>query len=217
MKNILIKATILITVLMFTACGTKVPFKKEEPLQGAALVYVYVPISVGSGEDMSGSSYKIRVNNKRIEGRIIDGEYKSFNLKPNSTTISTTRNDIQEQALKIDFKAGETYYLKVVNNSESATFELVQVDSTLGLKEIAKTGLAGSRAIEVDNILTELVEEDPQEEAQIVSKPVAKKVQSIPATTSSKMDEVKKAYQLKVDGILTEDEFTKLKAEILAK
>ena len=222
MKNILLKSTILIIALLFSACGAKVGFKKDEPLDGAALVYVYVPTLISSGDSSSTDSYKIRINNKRVDSKIFEGEYKVFNLKPDTISMSVTKGGIEERTLKIDFKAGQIYYLRVVNDLENNLFSFTQVDSTEALKELSKTGLSGSKAIELDNIITEFMEKEPKQEevVQVVAKPVVpvvKQIKSEPVTTSSKMDELKKAHQLKVDGILTEDEFKKLKAEILAK
>ncbi|QOY54470.1 hypothetical protein HUE87_11420 [Candidatus Sulfurimonas marisnigri] len=223
MKNLLLKSTILLILLVFTACSSKVAFAKQEPLQGASLVYVYVPQFVSTGENGNMGSYKIRINNKRVESKIFEGEYQVFNLKPEKISISVTKDGIEERKLQMDFKEGESYYLRVINDVQNNNFSFVQAEKGVALKEIAKTGLSGSRAIELDNIITELVTPDEKQEstpivsAPLAPKPAVQKVQIETLTTSSKMDEVKKAYQLKVDGILSEDEFTKLKAEILAK
>lgn len=201
MKKLLLKALLPILLLTFTACGSKVPFVKEDALQDASLVYIYAPISVGSTDDMSDLTYKVRINNKRVEGKLKDGEYMRFALKPNKTTLSVTRHGVEEQVITLDLKGAEIYYLKADADLESDTFNFEIMDDITGLKEIARTNLAGETAVEEKDVLTELIEE--------------KKEQT--NTSLSKTEEIEKAYSLKEKGILTDDEFKKLKAEILAK
>ena len=76
-----------------------------------------------------------------------------------------------------------------------------------------KTGLAGSSVESEDNIINVFTDE-PKEEAIIVA-PIT---QSAPTVSkASKMDEIQKAFDMKEKGILSDEEFNTLKAEILAR
>ncbi len=191
-----------LALLLITACGKRVPFAAQEPLQNAALVYLYVSQDVGSDEEALDSYYKVRINNKKVDGKVRSGEYMVFNLKPNATTISVTRGAIIEQALKLQLQAGETYYLKVRGNLENDAFKFIEVSNSVGLNEIAKTGLAGSMAVEEDSIITEFVGSNEEKDAES-------------SHQLSKTDEIEKAYKLKERGIISDEEFQALKTNIL--
>jgi hypothetical protein len=48
LKKIVTVIGLLVVSLLFTGCGNKVSFKAQEPLENAALVYVYVTQNVGT-------------------------------------------------------------------------------------------------------------------------------------------------------------------------
>ena len=221
---------LLLTLSLFiTACGNKVPFKVQEPLENAALVYVYVAQNVGTEESSGGSDYSIRINNKRYLERIKGGEFISFNLKPQPMTISATRAQIEEKVLNLDLKSGQIYYLKVSDNLEGGKFGFEMVSNAQGSKEIAKTGLAGSSVESPENIITEFVtgsKAAKEEDMMVQQKPVSVQVTSQPVVyaqpivksqPSAKIDDIQKAYKLKEQGILSDSEFQTLKTEILSK
>lgn len=81
-----------ITLLLITACGNRTPFKQQEPLENAALVYVYASVQVMTDESSSDPEYSIRINNKPYMQRVKEGEYIVLNLKPQAMTISATKN-----------------------------------------------------------------------------------------------------------------------------
>ena len=201
MKNITL-FLLTIVLLLVTACSSRVPFAPKEPLKDTSLVYLYVSSDESSGEEMSDPYYSIRINNKLVEDKIRSGEYIAFNLKPNITSISIIRGAIEEKTVQLELKSSQTYYLKARVNLYNDAFDLVEVNKTIGSKEIVKTGLAGSTAVEEDNILTELISSDKD-----------KKEES--SQTFSKTDEIKKAFKMKEEGIITEQEYKTLKAEIL--
>ena len=231
-----LKIAILALVLLFmVACGSKIPFKKQQPLENAALVYIYVPDAVTAAEDTQTYTYTIRINNKKYKDRITEGEYLSLNLKPITMDISATRGEVEEHKINIHLEAGKTYYFKIQKQHDlSFTFE--RVENSIALGEIAKTGLAGSMVDDASNIITEFVnpKEDKKEDvlvkqAQTTESPKAQSVTPpppvvTPTTTSStkriiasKLDEIKKAYEMKKEGIISDDEFKTIKSEILAK
>lgn len=201
------------TLLLLTACGNKIPFKKQEPLENAALVYIYVLQNVGLQESQGGSDYSIRINNKRYLERIRGGEFISFNLKAQPMTISVTRAQIEEKVLKMDFKAGQIYYLKVSDNLDDGKFDFEIVNNTQALNEITKTGLAGSSVESAENIITEFV--NPKETESFEVK--ATSAPTVAPVAVSKTEEIMRAHALKEKGIISDEEFKILKANILEK
>ena len=79
-----------------------------------------------------------------------------------------------------------------------------------------KTGLAGSSVENEDNIINIFTDDEPKKEESAVVAPAASQTEAV-VQTSSKMDEVQKAYDMKEKGMLSEEEFNRLKAEILAR
>ncbi len=112
--------------------------------------------------------------------------------------MGMTRQVVNYHIRQKHLKASKTYYLKIEDNLENNGFNFIEVDENQGLREISKTGLSGSVAIEENSIVTEIVEKKEN-------------------SKFSKIDEIKKAHKLKEQGILTLEEFEKLKKEILTK
>lgn len=238
MKNILKALGFIVISLVFTACGTKEPFKAKKPLKESALVYIYVVNGSIMDDSASHSDYNIRINNKRYLERIESGEYMVFNLKPNPTLMSAVKGQIVEEHIKLNLKAGDVNYLRITDNIDSGEFGFEQVSPNEARKEISKTGLAGSSVDDPKNIITELIGMDEKDssivkaksdavptmtEAEIdaiIEKKLADKgvSSSVPAyTESSKLEKIKEAFEMKKQGILTDNEFKSLKADILAK
>jgi hypothetical protein len=230
-------------LLLITACGSRVPFKKQQPLENSALVYVYVPENVTADEDTDVYEYSIRINNKRHMERITEGEYMVFNLKPLTIDISATRAQIEEHKETIKLKAGHIYYFKI-QKQDDATFTFERVEQSIASKEIAKTGLAGSSVESEENIITEFISPKEDKKEDVMVKPtqptqpapaqttaatplVAPTTTPAPTTTTtqayskrataSKLDEIKEAYKMKKDGLISDEEFQTIKSEILAK
>lgn len=199
-----LKLILLTAVLMLVVgCADKKPFAKQEPLENAGLVYLYV---VPDGEFESNPNYKVLINGKRVEGRVKKGEYTVFNLKPTSNLkISVVKQEIQEKSVTLNITSGHINYIRVKG---SATDGLVvkHVPNSVGSKEIVKMGLAGSV---IDESVNEAIEE------LIPEKKPAPAVQAAPS--ASKVEQIEKAHALKEKGILSEEEYKKLKAEILSK
>jgi hypothetical protein len=218
-----------ITLLLITACGNKTPFKEQEPLENAALVYIYAPVQILSDENSNAPEYSIRINNKPYMQRVREGEYIVLNLKPQAMTISATRKQVEEKVLDMDLKTGQIYYLKMLT-LDGGTFDFVQVKNSIASKEIASTGLAGSSEESQENIITEFVNPKETETMQVkaastpVVAPVVVPQASTPRATTpqapasmSKTDEIMKAYEMKEKGILNDEEFKTLKTNILNK
>jgi hypothetical protein len=228
MMKILKILTLTLIMLLITACGSRVPFKKQQPLENSALVYVYVPEGVTASEDTNVYTYSIRINNKRYLERITEGEYHAFNLKPINIDLSATRAQVEEHKLTVKLQAGHIYYFKI-QKQDDATFTFERVEQSIALSEIAKTGLAGSTLEDENNNITEFVNfnKDKKESKKVAAKvPVATPATNSAPTktkayqkraTASKLDEIKEAYKMKKDGLISDEEFQTIKSEILAK
>jgi hypothetical protein len=207
-----IKTLFIVTLLLFiSGCADKVPFKAQEPLENASLVYIYMPNQSEAVESYSYQDYDIRINDKRVEQKIKSGEYVAFHLKPNPITLSVVRAQIEEQIVELNLKAGEVHYLRVRDNLENGRFAFEKVANEIGIKEIAKTGLAGSVMEDVDNVINDLIEVVGSEKEK------AQTLQAPSQVSVSKTDELEKAYKLKEQGIITEEEFKTLKTQIITK
>ncbi|MEA1891241.1 MAG: SHOCT domain-containing protein [Campylobacterota bacterium] len=212
MKNIQ-KLLLIVVLILLSACGSKTPFKVQEPLENAALVYIYAPDNINSsdGSDYS-NSYSIRIDNKRYMQRVMQGEYVALNLKPELIKISVTIKAVQEKAIKLDLKSTNRYYLKITDDIGGGDFTFEEMDETIALKEISTTELAGSYEKSKDDIISSLIDSDDNESEVKETKRV-----EVPQENSAKIDEIQKAYEMKEKGIISEDEFQALKMDILKK
>jgi len=232
MKILKIVTSILV-VLLVTACGTKVPFKTKAPLENAALVYVYQIENIGSDENTNETYFNIRIDNKLVEQRIVAGEYMVFDMKPLDISISATKGQVEEKKLDISLKSGKIYYFRIIDNLDGGQFSFEQVEPSIAIKEIAKTGLAGSMVEDESNIITEFINPKEDKKEAVVTKqsqpqpttttpviapaPVVTKTAPTKRATASKLDEIKEAYNMKKDGVISDEEFQTIKSQILAK
>jgi hypothetical protein len=194
--------------MLFMACS-KVAFEKQPPKENAALVYVYVVADSGVNDTNRVSLYKVGINGKKTEGYLKVAEYKAYDLKPGIITISAYRGDLEEQKINLDLAAGKTYYLRVKSFADDfGKFEITRVNSSVAHEELQHTTLAGEY-VKQDNIISELITPKEETAAPVVTQQVV--------YTKSKTEELQNAAALKQQGILTDEEFNKLKAEILSK
>ncbi len=199
----LLTTFLLFFILLFmSACGTKIPFKEQEVVADASLVYIYAPMSFSADDTIDNGDYSVYINNKRYEQDIKLGEYIPLNLKPKNTKLSVRAIDIEELSITLDLKPANTYYLKI---SGSDTFSFKAVEENIALKEIRKTVLAGAFEKSVSETITELVGSDDDN----------KSVENKKTTESSKLQELQDAAKLKEQGLLTDEEFKALKSDIL--
>ena len=206
MKNTLLISLILAITILFTACGTRVPFVQKEIAQKNAMVYIYVSDEIGNDDEISDPSYMIRINGKTTDERIKIKEYVVYELKANETKIAIVRGAVEEQSLKLDLKAANEYYLRVDGNLDGGGFSFTKMSKVDALPEISKTGLAGSTVVNESLIVTEIVNPESED-----------KQNGTKSENLSKVDEIKEAYKLKDNGLITQEEYEKLKAEIIAK
>ncbi len=205
MKKIKIVVTAIV-LLFVTGCASKVPFKSSLPVENASLVYIYMPNYSELTEDISSQNYRIRINDKSIEGRLKSNEYMAFNLKSQTIKFSATRANIEEKVATLDLKVGGVYYLRIRDNLKDGGFSFEAVSKEIGEKEIVKTELSGSVLEDKTKALTEFV-----------GIPEAKKEEVKTQKPMSTTDELEKAFSLKEKGIITDEEFKALKSKIISK
>ena len=240
-----IKALLILAVmLLISGCGTKVPFKAKEALDGAAVVYIYANDTVSDDDSMQNNKFQLRINNKNVAGRLNGGEYRVFDMKPDTILVSAVRTNIEEHYVKLSLEAGKVYYLRIQTGAYGEEFTFEEVSASEGQKEIVNTTLAGVTGIDTtayvpdfagstagkDGTLAVPALSEAEIDA-IIEKKIADKIGKMkipaPATApvaqtpvvskSSTMDEIDRAFEMKQKGIITQEEFNKIKAEILAK
>ena len=213
---------LLAILLLISACGNKLAFKPQEALTNGSLVYIYVPVRVSSDDGSTASDYMIRINNKLYKRRIEQGEYISLELKSNQTKISVTKREIEEKVLDLNLQASKIYYLKITDDMSDGGFMFEVMDAKKGLKEISKTGLAGTNEESSQNVITEFFKPEEKKSSEIKETKTTQKTSIAPPPPStkqniSKTDEIMKAYGLKEKGVITDKEFNALKTDILNK
>ena len=217
MKNIFTIITILVIALAFAGCA-KTPFKPQEPLTSAALVYIYVGMDDGVNDTERNPYYKVGFNGKNVHDGMLTNEYMAFDLKPESVLISTTRANIEKQELTLQLKAGETRYLKVQSFSDDfGKFTFKEVSSDVGAKEIISTRAAVEDKKEADyiDVLVESVSSDEKENAAVVKQDTPEN--ETPASEQGDADELERLFELKEKGAITQEEYEALKAKVINK
>jgi len=200
MKKILTILSLLLLGTLFSACG-KVPFAQQKTESSAALVYIYIESDTGVNDNDRMPKYTIGINSKDTKESMETYEYKYFYLKEGKTTVSATRAELEVQKLELSLEAGKTYYLRVRSFSDDfGKFDIVEVNEEIALKALKNTNLVGE--YKKTEIISEII--TPKEKSTQIDRP-------------SKVEELKSALQLKNDGVLSDEEFKTLKAEILAK
>jgi len=199
-------------MLFLSACGNKLAFKEQPALEKGSLVYIYIPESLSTDESLHQSNYLIRINGKRYSQRVMQGEYVVLKLKANPTKISATQQEIMEKSLDLNLENSKIYYLRIRDDLDNGEFSFERVSDAKGLKEISKTGLAGSNEESPSNIITEFINPDDENQTQTQQKQETK-----PVSKSSKTQEIQKAYEMKEKGIITDEEFKALKSDIMSK
>lgn len=201
-KTSIFLVTLLISMIL-TGC-TKTPFKKEEPLKGSALVYVYVMAGNSINDTDKVSYYEVEINGHLMEDKIYPEEFLKYNLSSNQVEISVLRNQIEKKSIQLNITKGKTYYLRAMSQDDGfGKFEFELIPNVQALKEIKQTRYAiPEEGKPLDILVTkEKVEEEAKKEQLTASK--------------SKTEKIKEAHDLKKDGIITQQEFEKLKAEII--
>ena len=234
-----IKALLVLAVmLLVSGCGTKVPFKAKEALDGAAVVYVYANDTITDDDSVQDDKFQLRINNQNVAGRLNGGEYRVFDMKPATVLVSAVRTNIEEHYVKLNMEAGNVYYLQIQTGSYGEEFTFQEVSASEGQKEISLTTLAGVTGIDASAYVPDfagstagkdgMVAVPAMTEAEIdamIERKLGQRATVIPTPTVaapavsklSTMDEIDRAFQMKEKGIITQDEFNKIKSEILAK
>lgn len=194
MKKILIILLTITIASIFTACADKTPFKEQTPLSNSALVYVYAKQVILDEDGSSVARFQLLVDDKSIGIRLVENEYTPLDLKAQNVKISSVKDALITKEITLDLKDGDIYYLRAqMLNGDNFKFEIVE--RYIALEEIAKTKLYGSF---MKDSIDSLINVDKKTKAE-----------------KSKIEQIKDANQLKIDGIITQEEFEKLKVDIL--
>ena len=232
--------SLLISTIFFISCS-RIPFEVKKPVEDAALVYVY---AIPANDTERITQYKILINGKDTKGFVGGFEYVTYDLKPMSLVMAATRNDVEKQELSLNLESGKSYYIKVRSYSDDfAKFTFELVNESQALEELADTTVAGEYNKE-DNVISALIlpEKDINKELvqkegavsamtaeeleALIDKKVAERTSGtssvvLPSSTltrtGNKLEDVRNAYEMKKQGLLTDEEFKDMKAEILAK
>lgn len=225
-------------VLLFTSCADKKAFMQNEVKSSSSLVYIYMADDSFMDGTFKIYKYKVLINGNSTGKSLKIGEYVKFDMKPNNVAISLSREDLEVQTLKLNLQAGNTYYLKGQSHSNRfKDFTLELMDADQGLNEISST--TSTEEISVENkVFESLVESEKDVTSKMsedeINAMIEKKLKAMSPTTpvnttqplstttstsatGSKLDDIRNAYEMKKQGVLTEEEFLKMKAEILAK
>jgi len=196
--NKLIQISILLSISLFFVSCSKTLFQEVKPHKNLSLLYIYVEDSSSQNDTISDSCYDIYINDKTISSCVEINEYVELNnLKSGNIQIAAIRSDVEKKSINLELKNNEIYFVKVNTLSKEFNgFKILRVNKDTALKEIKKMYLA-----------------NPKEEESIIQNVIEPK----DTQSSSKSDEIEKAYKLKVDGLITEEEYKKLKTEILSK
>ena len=206
----------------------------------AALVYIYIEEDADIDDTMRVTKYNVLINGNLSSESLKPGEYIKLDVKPQALTISLARTDLEIQSVKLNPQAGHTYYLRAQSESNGfGKFDFNNVESSIGSKEIVDNVSSTEYIIDgklIDALVTNekessnnskmsedeintLIEKKLQAMgAKTRSKTVSVKNTPISTTkTASKLDDIRNAYEMKKEGLLSEEEFKAMKAEILAK
>ncbi len=242
MKNKLIIIALVIVGIVFSACANKKPFEQNKALEKAALVYIYVAEDSNVDDTHLISSYNVAVNGNITDKSLYAGEYIKLDVKPMALSVSIARKDIEIKTIKLNPQAGETYYLRAQSYSSSfGKFDFEQVSNDVGAEEIAQTVSSSEFMIKGD-VMSALVTSKNSDssisgmsEADInamIEKKLAERKLAVPTqstmrestssnmkvtNTGSKLMDIRNAYEMKKEGLLTDEEFQTMKSEILAK
>ena len=211
MKSLKHLSISLLLLFLFTGCST-ISFVEKPPKENTATIYAYVDTTSNINENVYDPCYKLEINDESLHDCMNINEFMELsNLKTQKVSIYAIREDIDKKNIELDLKAGNTYYLKIQSYSQiMGQFEFKQVNRDDALKSISDMKMANppKKPEKEDSSILDIFSSD---EANVTK-------ESVNTTkASSKTDEINKAYEMKEKGIITNEEFDKLKAEILAK
>jgi hypothetical protein len=145
-------------MILISGCGTKTPFKQKDPLDGAAVVYVYATDNVYSDEGWQNSRFKLRINGKNVRGELNEGEFQVFDMKPATVLITAVRQNAFMLHVKLKLEAGKIYFLRLDGGAGDSDFTFEDVTNTIGSKEIVNSKKAGSLQIDFNNYVPDFAD-----------------------------------------------------------
>ncbi|OQX59957.1 MAG: hypothetical protein B5M52_01650 [Helicobacteraceae bacterium 4484_230] len=196
--------------LFYTGCAPRPEYKPSVQKSNRTLLYVYCLEAVKSSD----YGYEIRVNDMTEPLILRDNGYLVFELDSKDISISAQNSDdiagvVDRDTIVLkNVKKGKSYYVKAII-SEGEKVDLVAVDSLKAQKEIKNTVLYDQE----ENTYHLFVNDTDK-----VSGPAV--IESDTASSSvagSDAQEIEKLYELKEKGVISDDEFRRLKKKIIEK
>ena len=185
----------LLLLVFMTGCAQKQPFKEAKAIENTALVYIYRLSSHG----LDDVKYRLYAGNEKIDYMLGGGEYAPVHIKSGAVSIRAVANGVLEHTLDLNLEAPNSYFVKLTPK-EGGDFTIEAMTNIQGLTDLKKTFLSGSE-LEIDPLKKKVVEEKEETVTQHLSI----------------SDEIAKLYEMKERGIITQEEFTALKAKVIAK
>ena len=241
MKNLLLSLLIILFGLFTTSCADKKAFKLSATKPSAAIVYIYVEDDTNIDDSFVVAKYDVLINGNKTAKSLKVGEFIKLDVKAVPLAISIARQDLEIQTVKLEPKVGEIYYLRAQSNSiRFGAFDFELVSSSQGSEEIANN-VSSSEYVVDEKMLDMLVKSDKQDTSSMsedqIDKIIEEKLKAMNASTSqqassstvapavsktfsrtgNKLADIRNAYEMKKQGLLTEEEFLQMKSEILAK
>ncbi len=184
---------LLLLPFVLISCAQKQPFSTAAISQESALLYIYRPLVHGHNTP----AYRLYVDDEKVPYVLSGGEYAPVYVKTGRATIRAVSNGILEQSVTLDLQKGAAYFIRTLP-LEGGIFSMQHIADTQALNEISHTFLSGSE-LSIDTDKKKLITHDQS------------------PTSISVSDEIAKLYQMKEQGIITEEEFTQLKTKIIGR
>ena len=190
----------VIVLFLFAGCGPRMPYAEHTVAPDKAMVYVYRPKSVNA----EGSLHEIVIDGS-VRGRVDDSGYFPVPVDPGRVDITVRNSDIvvgtvENKTVHLEnARAGGVYYVKV-DLSREDIYSVKLVDAAEARGEIAKTFLYDSTRTDINL----------RENSAAYTAAPAKEA-------PSSLDELERLFALKEKGALTQEEFERMKAKIIAE
>ena len=179
--------------LVLVSCAQKQPFTSAQLSQESALVYLYRPSIHGHNTP----TYRLYVDNEKIPYILGGAEYAPVYLKAGKATFRAVANGILEQSVTLDLHNNTAYFIRTLPQ-EDGTFTMQPIAADQALNEISRTFLSGSE-LQIDADKKKLITHNAAQESPSAS------------------DEIAKLYKMKEQGIITEEEFIRLKTKVIER
>lgn len=188
-------------LVLMSGCAERTPYAETAVEAGKAVVYVYRPESYANETKV----YDVVIDGQ-IKGKLYDNGYLAVELEPGTTALSVRNSDALMATLEsatidlVDVRSGSAHYVKVDVAVQDA-FSAKAVSAQTAKGEIAKTVLYDPDAKKINLYASGAQKREAE--------PVQPKASSV--------EQLEKLYELKQKGALSDEEYAKMKAKIIAE